>query len=61
MSYNTHESLKEIIETLKTIHPNLQKMLLRTNKDISILHPAVEMIASLIARYERGEIVERKE
>jgi len=60
MSYDTHESLQEIIATLKYALPKLQKMLDRADKDCTTLHLPVEMITSLIARYDRGEIVEKK-
>jgi hypothetical protein len=59
MSYTTHESLGEIIETLKKSLPGLTK-LLHQGGPVEVLHPAVEMLSSLIARYDRGEIVEKK-
>jgi hypothetical protein len=58
VSYTTHESLSEIIATLKQSLPGLTK-LLRERGPVAVLHPAVEMISSLIARYDRGEIVEK--
>jgi hypothetical protein len=58
MSYSTHEPLAEIIATLKQCLPGLTK-LLHDGGPVNVLHPAVEMISSLIARYERGEIAEK--
>ena len=59
MSYDTHEPLADIIKTLKGIsYPGLKRML-DEGGDVPLLHPTVEMLASLIARYDRGEIVER--
>ncbi len=57
-SYTTHESLEEIMATLKQSLPGLIQ-LLHEGGPVPVLHPAVEMHSSLIARYERGEIVEK--
>ena len=59
MSYTTHETLPEIMATIKQCLPGLQK-LLHDGGPAPVLHPAVEMLSSLVARYDRGEIVERK-
>jgi hypothetical protein len=59
VSYTTHESLPEIIATLKQSLPGLTE-LLHKGGPVKVLHPAVEMLSSLIARYDRGEIVEKK-
>lgn len=59
MSYTTHESLEEIMATLKSKLPGLIK-LLRDGGPVEVLHPATEMLSSLVARYERGEIVEKE-
>ena len=59
MSYSTHESLEEIIVTLRGSLPGLTK-LLHEGGPVAVLHPTVEMLSSLIARYDRGEIVEKK-
>ncbi|MCH7491197.1 MAG: hypothetical protein IID05_10940 [Gemmatimonadetes bacterium] len=60
MSYSTHEPLSEIISELKAKLPALQKML-HDGVEIQTLHGTVEMLSSLIARYDRGEIVEKKQ
>lgn len=58
MSFTTHESLGEIVSTLKASLPGLKK-LLHDGGPVEVLHPAVEMIESLVARYDRGEIKEQ--
>ena len=60
MSYSTHEPLSEIFSELKAKLPALQKML-QDGVEIQTLHGTVEMLSSLIARYDRGEIVEKKQ
>jgi hypothetical protein len=58
MSFDTHESIGAIMNVLKnTSLPGLSNML-KEGVQAPILHPTVEMLSSLIARYERGEIVE---
>lgn len=59
MSFTTKEPLEEIISVLRRCLPGLQQMLWN-HGDVSTLHPTVEMLSSLIARYDRGEIVEKK-
>lgn len=59
MSFSTHEPLTELIATLKQTLPGLKDML-RQSGPVEVLHPAVEAIASLIARYDRGEIVDSR-
>jgi len=59
MSFTTRESLGAIVATLKQRLPGLKK-LLDESGPVGILHPTVEMLSSRIARYERGEIVEKE-
>ncbi|HEX6985702.1 MAG TPA: hypothetical protein VF170_10005 [Planctomycetaceae bacterium] len=59
MSYDTREPLEQIIRELKAKLPGLKK-LLHDGVEVHTLHGTVEMISSLVARYERGEIVEKK-
>jgi hypothetical protein len=58
MSYTTHESLNEIVSTLRNALPGLKK-LLDDGGPARVLHPTVEMLSSLVRRYERGEIIEK--
>lgn len=58
MSYTTNETLEEIMNVLKMKLPKLKEML-KKQIEVETLHGTVEMIESLLARYERGEIVEK--
>lgn len=58
MSYTTNESLDTIISELRTKLPDLERALLN-GIEIEALHGTVEMLSALIARYDRGEIVEK--
>jgi hypothetical protein len=58
MSYSTHEPLQEIMSELRAKLPELRELLAR-GIAVPTLHGTVEMLASLIARYDRGEITER--
>jgi hypothetical protein len=58
MSFTTHESLSEIVHVFKSISlPGLRK-LLDQGQSVEILHPTVEMLAAITARYDRGELVD---
>jgi hypothetical protein len=59
VSLTTHESFRDIIATLKQTLPGLKK-LLDEGGPVEVLHPTVEMLSSLVARYERGKIVEKE-
>jgi hypothetical protein len=58
MSYTTHESLNEIVGTLRNSLPGLKK-LLEDGGPAAVLHPTVEMVSSLVRRYGRGEIIDK--
>jgi hypothetical protein len=58
VSFSTHEPLAEVIATLRQCQSALKKML-HAHVEVPTLHPTVEAIAILLARYDRGEIVER--
>jgi hypothetical protein len=58
MSYTTHEPLDQIVSELRAKLPDLEN-LLHQGVAVTTLHGTVEMLASLIARYDRGEIIER--
>lgn len=58
MSYTTNEPLEQIIRELKAKLPDLKRAL-DDGVRVETLHGTVEMLASLIARYERGEIAEK--
>ena len=57
MSYTSHESLTEIMNTLRMNLPKL-KARLHPERDVEILHGHVEMLSCLLERYDRGELIE---
>ena len=57
MSYTDHESLTEIMNTLRMNLPTL-KARLHTERDVEILHEHVEMLSCLLERSYRGELIE---
>ena len=59
MSYTTHEPLHHIVTELRVKLPALQQML-GQGIAVETLHGPVEMLESFIARYDRGEIVEKE-
>jgi len=63
MSYDTHESLEKIVYTLRDNLPEL-KAALQSNESVHLstkcLQAMVEMIDSLITRYDKKEIEEKK-
>jgi hypothetical protein len=59
VTITTHETLAEIMRALKSALPGLKK-LLDDGGPAEVLHPVIEMTGALVARYERGEIVEQE-
>ena len=60
MSYTSHEPLEDIIRELRAKLPELKRLLHR-GEHVEILHGTVEMLSSLIDRFDRGEIREQIE
>ncbi len=58
MSYTTHEPLHQIVAELRAKLPELEQLLHQCIA-VGTLRGTVEVLASLIARYDRGEIVEK--
>ena len=55
MSYTGHESLTEIMNTLRMNLPTFKEWL-HAGRDVEILHGHIEMLSCLLERYDRGEI-----
>tara|TARA_B100000965_G_C19573428_1_gene750188 strand:- start:691 stop:888 length:198 start_codon:yes stop_codon:yes gene_type:complete len=62
MSYSGNESLKTIIKELRYLlnKDGGLKNMLNNNIEVETLHGTVEMLSSLIMKYERKEIIDLK-